>query len=428
MKVACVWFDQQTDVSKFAEACLRFSPQICIKKDHAVFIEIGKCKRLYSEQSFKMRMSLLMRRLELDGRLGIGSHIHDSLVIAKYRASNFLELPVHALLDLCDPLERDPVGRKYVERLIEALSNVGIKSLNAFKQIPAKELSSRFGSAGLLARQRLDNDAIVPWPLWKPAEMIEEILNYPYGDCPVGLEGLSFELKKGLDKIFLRLFSRGLKLLKIRLVIWTEKSSFNRVPQREFTFSFLLPQGTVKGALTIIRERLGRQLERGPLSSLVEKIELTVLETAQGSSGQRNLFHSREDEHNQFNFLVSQMAEIYGKDRVYQAQLKQERIPEQSWTPAASVDNRLLSLEGVIPRRPTNLIRPERVEVTENKIYIRQRAFEISKWSQIVERISSQWLDGEISRTYFQVEVSNGAHLWIYQDSKDKYFLHGYFG
>ena len=226
----------------------------------------------------------------------------------------------------------------------------------------------------------------------------------------------------------MRLFSRGLKLLKFRLIIWTEVSSFNRTPRREFIFSFLLPQGTVKGALAIIRERLGRQLEHNPLGSLVEKMELTVLETVQSTFGQKNLFHSREDEQNQFNALVAQMSEIYGEDRVYQAKLKQERVPEKSWTRSATADEISLNLNGIIPRRPTNLIQPERVEVSENKIYVRRKSYRISNWSKIIEKISSQWLDVEIARTYFQVEVDNGVHLWIYQDSKNEYFLHGYFG
>jgi hypothetical protein len=46
VKVVALWFENPAPVIKVAEHCLRFSPQICFRKDHAVFIEIGKCHRL----------------------------------------------------------------------------------------------------------------------------------------------------------------------------------------------------------------------------------------------------------------------------------------------------------------------------------------------------------------------------------------------
>jgi hypothetical protein len=46
MRVACVLFSSPTEVEKVAEYFLRFSPQIAIKKDEALFIEVGKCQKI----------------------------------------------------------------------------------------------------------------------------------------------------------------------------------------------------------------------------------------------------------------------------------------------------------------------------------------------------------------------------------------------
>lgn len=51
MRVACLWFLKSVPTSKLAELFLRLSPQIAIRGERALFIEIGKSMSLYSESS-----------------------------------------------------------------------------------------------------------------------------------------------------------------------------------------------------------------------------------------------------------------------------------------------------------------------------------------------------------------------------------------
>jgi hypothetical protein len=428
VKVACFWFAQKTDVEKVAELCLRFSPQICVKPPHAVFVEIGKCRRLYSEASFLARAEILLKRYQLQATIRVGEHLHDALLFAKHGVNELDGLPPSALLDLCDPFEKDPVGRKYVQRLIDALAELGIKNIENFRRIPSRELSSRFGPAGLLCRQRLDHQSLVPWPAWKPQEEMKEVIEYPYSDFRANLEILTFEMKKLLDRLFTRLFSRGKQLLKASFVIQTEKNSVNVANVREFIFHFLLPQATTKGALIIMRERLSRELGKRPFSSPIEKIQMTVLETVVGSFGQRHLFHNREEDQHQLNALIAQLCEIYGERKIFQARLIEERVPEKSWQPVALTPGSQLDLRGRVPLRPTHLGTPEKIEVTQNRIYIRRKPYAITHWAESIERISSHWLDGVIDRNYYQVEVEDQTVLWIFKDPSNVYYLHGYFG
>ena len=115
MRVACLWFQKTSlsiPIARVAEHCLRFSPQICVRAEEAVFIEIGKCRKLFSEPGFLMRAQVVLRRLSLNASIAIGSDIAEALVLAKYGVSKMDLLPLEALLDLADPFAVDPVLQK----------------------------------------------------------------------------------------------------------------------------------------------------------------------------------------------------------------------------------------------------------------------------------------------------------------------------
>ncbi len=270
MRIACLWFREPVDVKRLAEDCLRFTPQICLRESDAIFLEIGKCYRLYSEETFIRRASALIRKLNLPALIGLADSIEWALVHAKYQSQDLQLLSLHSLFELSDPLNRDSRAHDFVVKLVAALEQVGIRNLAQFKAIPRRELAARFGPVGLLCRQRLGNELTVPWKPWLPPETISESMEYLYSDFQGAVEPLLFEAKKLLDKIFARLRSRGLKAAALELIICCEKLSINPERERKLKLEFLLPQADTKGTLAILREFFGKEFGRRPLLSPLE--------------------------------------------------------------------------------------------------------------------------------------------------------------
>ncbi|RZA06129.1 MAG: hypothetical protein EOP11_11120 [Proteobacteria bacterium] len=428
MRVACLWFPETREVEPVAENCLRFTPQICIREGQAVFLEIGKCYRLYSEEIFFARAVRLLEKMQISARVGVAGSIEWALVAAKYGTILPEHLPLDALYDIADPLARDEKCIPFVKKLIAALPDLGVSNLHGFQHIPRKELASRFGAVGLLCRQRLDGELVFPWKAWMPPEVIEEQITYMYAECPGAQEPLLFEAKKLLDRLFVRLRARGLKAAGLQIEIRCENVSINPQRERDLSLEFLLPQGEAKGALGILREFFSKEFDRRPLLSNVEKFVIRVSRTVPFDTTQKNLYHGREERMEALGNLLSQLSQAHGKGSIFQALTVEERLPEHSWQKVARLDGSGANLRGRVPLRPTNLVKPQRIEVTERHIYIKKKPFVVKKWSETAERISARWLDGLVDRTYYQVEVEDGPLLWIYCEEGNHFYLHGFYG
>ncbi len=446
MKVACLWFTHSLpSIKKLAENCLRLSPQICFRGEEALFIEYGKCRRLYSEEGFFARLQVILRRLDLHPTIAMGHDIPDSLALAKFQRRTMDELPLLALLDLADPFGKDPVARMSIQKMISSFSDLGIQSIAGFRKIPVSDLVSRFGAIAVLCQQRARGEVSIPWPMWKPEEIISEKSEFPYFEFYGELEPILFELKKQLDQVFQRLWARGLKAQSLQVRIFCEKNSANPEAYRNFDFDFLYPQSTTKGALNVIKERLARDFEKKPIVTPIEGLSTTVTASAPSQVGQKNLFHNREEIAEQLHSLLSQLGETHGRENIFYAQLVEDRRPERSWKrtaqapaeksqlPTLSVD-----LRGKIPLRPTYLLRPEKIEITAGYVHIRRKPFKILKWSDSVERITGGWIEkshvtnesieNTFDRNYYSIELVTGTTISVFQTPLQHYYLHGYFG
>src|SRR4051812_27701262 len=87
-RTACIWIQKTSLHSKqelhkqmgaFAEALMRFTPQIAIRSEEAIFLEIGKSLSLYSEASLSARIDRLARRLGFEIRLAFSPHASHAL-------------------------------------------------------------------------------------------------------------------------------------------------------------------------------------------------------------------------------------------------------------------------------------------------------------------------------------------------------------
>ena len=442
MRVACILLSEQKIHSRlleFAESCLRFSPQIALREPNVVFIEIGKCKALYSEASFIARARVILRRFSFEGRIAISDDIPSALALAKYDVQFIDQLPIEALDNFGDPFGTDPVGRKSIAKMIDSLKRLGIQTILKFKTVPPSAIPSRFGGIGLYCRQRIEESSNVPWPYWKPPEKFAERIELLPSEYCSDIEPLLFKAKEMLDRLFSRLRGRVLRAERIRFSIELEKYSTVKNPIREWDFELITPQGSTLGFLPVLRERLNWDLCIAPIESYVIAVTCDVLSTTLGQNAQRNFFHSREEYEEAMGSLFGQLEEYLGKGRVFWAKTTEERFPEKSWLRTKQKDSFQADLKNRYPRRPTRIFtspipisiiyRAEgnlALQAGVNRIVFRGKIFKSVKWSQ-VERLSMDWLDDVPARNYYRVELEDGRALWIFSDPGHHYFAHGYF-
>lgn len=429
MRVACILFHSQNEaIEKFAETCLRFSPQIAIRANDAVFIEIGKSRTLFSEHTFTLRCQALLAKFGLSASIAVASSPHDALVSARFKASNHSMIPLNAFIDYISPFKSDQELSKRLDKMITSLQSVGVKTIFEFLTVPKSDLPSRFGPIGLLIHDRIIDSTSVIFPRWFPTEPVKETIELSYGEYFGTIEPLLFICKQALDRIFSRLKGRVLRLSSLSVVLYQEKFSSLKNPRREFHFELMVPQGSTLAVIPILRERFERDFQRKPIESQILRVDFEVIDTTPGYEEQSNYLNQENEQREELNSIVAHLAETVGKENIFKASLLEERFPESSFK-RVSADSPIttIDLNGVIPQRPSRLLKnPHPIQVTQNSVFIRKKPYKILNWSS-VERISGRWLDKEESRSYYRLSIEDAPAIWVFEDINKNFFMHGYF-
>lgn len=432
MNVVCLYFEDSIPLNPVAEVFLRLSPQICLGKK-ALFIEIGKCHRLYSEQGFKARCQVILKRLNLRARLAVASDLAEAFVKAKHQCVDTNSLPLTALLDFADPFEKDLALQKNIQTMIQAFQHLGVTTLAQFKAIPLSELISRFGAVSILCTQRLRQEIEIPWPFWKPEEIVSEKDEFPYFEFYGELEPISFKLKEQLDRIFQRLWGRQLWIQKLQVRIFFETNSIHPTSFRHFEFDFISPQSQTKATLNIIKERLSQDFETKPVKTPIEGLETKVLVTSPGRSKQKNLLHHHEEQMEQLNAILAQLIEAHGSTNIFFAELAEDRRPEKSWKKIEknefSKTLKVLDLSEKIPLRPTRLVHPPlKIKIQDGRLQIQHKKFKILHWPALSEQLSGGWFEDSYDRSYYRIELENAPEVSVFRDQHNEFYLQGFFG
>ena len=440
MRVACIWLLENGPTEKLADLFLRYSPQICVRGERAIFIEIEKCRKLYSEETFLARARIILMRARQKAVIRIGRDLTDALTLAQHEKYDVNDLPLASLVDFVDPFMRDVVLQKSIHQLILTFRDLGIKTIGDFKKISAPQLVSRFGVVGRFCYNRVHFQDFINWPIWTPIEVIEEKKEFPYFEFYGELEPILFELKNQLDMIFSRIFARGLRLTRLQIKVLCEKNSAHPNSIRTLDFDFFVPQSAVKGTLRIVKERLTREFERRPILSPIEGLHTRVMKTTPINSSQKNIFNNDEEKFEQIYSIHNQLVELFGKENIFQAQLTQDRRPERSWVKQFDSPHQENAVSPDfferLPERTTYLFRhPVKVEIRAGFIFINSKRYRILRWDNQIEKISGAWYekpDSEIrnvfDRSYYNVELDNHQRISVFQTPERSYYMHGYYG
>lgn len=433
-RVACMLLKSRAPIIELAEACYRFSPQIAVRDNEAIFLEIGACRNLYTEHSLLMRLGVLAHRFGLMAQVGFGDTVPAALTSARFAGYQRQKIPLEALHDYAGPFGHDEETYGRVNSLIATMRMLGIETLEEFSRLPTKTLASRFGSAGVELSHRVNNRLPLAWPRFKPAEKIcekaelHELSEFP--SCS-SLEPLLFVIKNVADRAMARLRGRAQRLATLDILLDLEKGT------RQWKVELPVPQGSVAGLLPILRERLSFDFAREPLEQPIVRITLNVLETVPGHRSQRDLFNADGENAEAWDALVGRLCQKLGKDRAFVANPVDRYLPEKAWQRALEALDRLPT---EIPPRPARILKKPQPLRQEGHYLVpastAQQARSIKRWRVSEwhgpERISVEWwMDPKLqgyNRDYFRLVTENGEQLWVFSvPSRPGYYLHGFF-
>ncbi len=420
MKVACLLFESPAPTQEVAELCYRWSPQIAVSSE-AVFLEVSRCGRLYSERTLLLRLTALAKRYQIPGRVAMAEDIPTALAKARYQMEKKENFPVESLQDYLSPFGRT----SELEKMLRSLYRAGIGTLGDFARIPRRMLASRFGKEALLAANLVADASLIPWPRFQPEEKILERLEIEEARPLENLEPLFFLLKSVTDRAVGRLHGRGLRAARIEVRIFMEKSSVVKETLRSFMLDFPVPQSSLTGFFLVLRERLDRECAKTPLLAPLTAIELEVVDTVPGSFFQRNFFHTDDVQKESWESLLLRLQERLGKEKFFYADPIATHRPERNYKLSLEKPKDFLP---PVAARPTRLFPvPEPIRRIDHMLIglRNNKKWRVEKESG-PEKISGDWWRLPFAREYFRVKTKEGETLWIFS-SKGRWYLHGVF-
>jgi protein ImuB len=420
MRVLCILFPLGTPLKEMAEACLRLTPQIALG-DEALFLEIGKCQRLYSEESVRARVQILLKRFKLSARISVADDIPTSLAMARFNISKKENLPISCLDAYLSPFKQTGA----LDRMMVLMNKLGISTMREFLKVPTKTLASRFGQEALLVAGRVRDASLILWPHFSPVELIKERVDLDSASPVNHLEPLLFSAKTLVDRAMARLRGRFERASVVEFQIEQEKYSQVKEPIRIFRMELSLPQGSAVGFLLILRERLESELRKKPLEAPVIGLTLTVIEVVPSQRPQRDFFNKREEDQEKWESLVDRLREKLGNNGAFLAKAVESYIPENTWAQTLEAP---LKTDLPFPSRPSRLFKePMPLKSDGHELVAAHTRWQIIE-AKGPENISGEWWLEGVERDYFQMEASTGELLWVYRDGRsNQYFLHGIF-
>lgn len=429
MLILCLFSESKQSLKTLAEACFRFSPRISLGKN-AVFIDIKKSLSLFSKESLLVKSKITALRLGVQVKQAISPDVPSSYVFAKYQCQDLLKLPISCCTDFLDPMGSATIQQSVLQSMISTLEVLGVQTIQDFLLLPSHSLKSRFGPISQNLLLHIQNGNMLPWAQYEPPKIITEQHTFSPDDCCMQLDLILFELKKLIDIITKRIYARHLRASKVQITMDLERYSTTKNNERQWIIEFPMAQTAASTILSVITERLIKTLERSPLESPVNKIQLKILETTPGHRGQKNLFDSTEEQEENWNSLVARISEKIGTDQIFKASPNQNYLPEKSWTKALPLFKPVTIVQNLpYPNRPLELFSPPRsLSRVGDYVFDGSIRYKISSFEQC-EKISSQWWSADyFDRLYYKVNASSGQNLWIFKDLKTQVlYLHGIF-
>jgi len=327
--------------------------------------------------------------------------------------------------------ERERAGAVSLSRLgmdpdaRDALSRLGITSLDAFIALPANGIRRRFGDKALTLHRLASGDLTLPL---QPVLPREPVLSSVHLDDPEpNLDRLMMVVEREMNTLARRLDDRGevLTAIAVQLEFDDGTTASERLQPASPTLD--LPQ-----LLELLRLRLSGALAARESARGVGGIRIEA-EGAAAAHSQGDLFETRpaRDLEAAARGMARVRAEL-GDDAVVNAVLRDAHLPEArfEWAPARGVrraEPRAVRIAPLVRRifsRPL-LFSPARTRDANAEMirHIDQGTVRETLGPYIV---SGGWWAREVQREYYFVRTAEGRTLWMYFDRhRAGWFIHG---
>lgn len=338
-------------LSAAAEMLLAFGPVVELAPPSFLFVDVGRgarrTKKLPDHRSVAEAILATMdkaghrAKVVVAGCPDVGRSMiqHPSsdrvIVIEPGKEREALApLPVDAIL--WADLRRDPDGKKREELLSvrASMSLLGVDDIGRLQNLPAAQVTSRFGDAGALLMRRAMGEGSRPlFPFSPPERVIEEIeLDQPIDD----LEPILFLLKRIFDRLEARLEARVLSARSLEITFTIEPTL-----DEEIDHDAIRPRSSKRKE--VIRTRFARATrkaktmldvarEKLELSGAVAGISVEAIAKEIDRGAQLDLFTAHPKRVEEVGELVSRLAAALGDDAVFSPELADTHRPEAAWT------------------------------------------------------------------------------------------------
>ncbi len=424
MRVICFYFEKPKNLKNIAEIFYRYSPQIALS-ENSVFLEIDQCSLLYSEEKFLEIAHSIFESLEVMPGIGIATSVPLSFADAYLGTKDLKKIPVEFLKYFLFPFQRNEKQEALLTKTVWYLEKLGIRSLEDFMKIPARQLSSRFGALGLMLHARVWDSTLLLWPKFTPEEKIMERQDF---DAEVELDSVEpviFVLKRLLERTYLRLVARGKTLKAFEARFLLEKASSILDPHYSLLIELSFTRISIKTLLQLFRDKAQHAFQKKTLPGRVTGFEIFVTETEPYRPAQRDIFDpNREENEESYLDLVNRLSLKLGERNVFKAALKESYLPEKNWD-RSKEGACLLSMDN-LPQRPLRLLlKPLPIPIQNGKLSFRGHIMALQDAIQ-PEVVFSEWWEKAEERVYFKAHSQLGKCFWVFKN-EDKYFLHGFF-
>lgn len=420
MRVVCILLENSSHLQFIADTCLRYTPQIALG-ERWVFLEIGSCRKLYSEDILLLRLTALLKKFNISARIEVAGDMPTSLCQALFKTRRKESLPIEAISYFFDPFHTT----NHLNKVIQVFRELGVLDFKRLLDLPLGLLTTKFNKdLNLVVRQIYDARSIY-WPRYTPPEIIEERYAFSETHSVATLEPLLFVAKPLIEKILLRLRGQGFLLARFEIHISLEPYSTVTQPLRHQIIELAFPNNVLKGILNILRDRLEKELQKQPLESHVRGFSIRVLDKVPGGFSQKDFFSQKEEDQEAMSSLVSLLKEKLTDERVFYAQTLESYMPERSWQKTL---NAVTATSTACAHRPLRILKsPIPLGRVDNYFIYKKQKWKIVSVSE-PEKIAGEWWHQDSPREYQRVQTESGEELWIYlQENAHQYYLHGVF-
>lgn len=438
-------------LDNIAAWCERFTPIVVIDAPDGLFLEITGCAHLFGGET--ALRDQIVTRLAAQGyaaRAALAPTPGAAWAFARYERAQ-KHAPTTELSARLSPLPVEAL--RLEEASASLLRRLGLKTIGQLLDGPRSPFTARAGEHAML---RLDQalarapEVLSPRRPAPPVFALRRFLE-PLFNVESILEATKTLCEDAVEKLELR--GAGARRAALHLFGVDGRD-------RVIEIGVSRPEREVKALLRLFREKLNIVAENLNAEFGIEAARLDVVQLERVDEGARTLAGVEETAASaeKITALVDVLSARLGAQRVLRPKLVETHAPERAggWRaalrglPASSRQEKDAGKmpavlkkpprDGVMRRPLTLFSRPQSIETLASvpdgpPIRFRWRRVlrEVAR-AEGPERISGDWLGGELTRDYYRVEDKDGRRYWLYREglygeSEDapRWFVHGLF-